>query len=39
MEWSHGEDRMISVLEKLVKPEITIKYYWCCFRKPPPHDV
>ncbi len=36
MEWSHGEDRMLSVLEKLVKPERTVKYYCCCcFRKPP----
>lgn len=36
MEWSHGEDRMLSVLEKLVKPERTVIYYCCCcFRKPP----
>jgi hypothetical protein len=38
MEWSHGEDRMLSVLEKLLKPERTIEYYCCCFKKRSPYN-
>ena len=30
MEWSYGENRMLSSLESLIHPERTIKYY-CCF--------
>ena len=30
MEWSFGEDRMLSTLEILNKPKRTIKYYFCC---------
>ena len=30
MEWSFGEDRMLSTLETLIQPKRTIKYYFCC---------
>ena len=34
MEWSFGEDRMLSTLETLINPKRTIKYYcYCCCRK------
>ena len=33
MEWSFGENRMLSVLESLIKPERTVKYYCCCIKR------
>lgn len=33
MEWSFGENRMLSTIETLIKPKRTIQYYCCCFRK------
>ena len=39
MEWSFGENRMLSTIETLLKPERTIKYYFCCFcKKPAPYS-
>ena len=38
MEWSLGENRMLSVLETLVKPKRTIKYYCCCFTEKPAYE-
>jgi len=31
MEWSFGQDRMLSSLEELIQPERTVKYYFYCF--------
>ena len=33
MEWSFGENRMLSTMETLLKPKRTVKYYFCCFCK------
>ena len=33
MEWSFGQDRMLSTLETLLKPERTKRYICCIFRK------
>ena len=33
MEWSFGQDRMLSLLEVRERPTRTAKYYLCCIRK------
>lgn len=33
MEWSFGQDRMLSLLEVRDQPTRTIQYYCCCFQR------
>lgn len=33
MEWSFGQNRMLSTLETLIKPERTKRYFCCIFSK------
>ena len=33
MEWSFGQDKMLSTLETLLKPERSKRYICCIFRK------
>lgn len=38
MEWSFGQQRMLSTMETLLQPKRTVKYYFCCFcKKNPPY--
>ena len=30
--WSVEENRMLSVMESLLNPKRTVKYYFCCIR-------
>lgn len=33
MEWSFGQDKMLSSMESLLYPKRTVRYYCCCFCK------
>lgn len=33
MEWSFGQDRMLSTMETLLNPKRTKRYFCCCFTR------